>query len=120
MAGCHDEIVLFSLSKNPCGNSGTPQPAASPGVPLFPCPKNFGGHNSRNLRSQAGVVKGSPAGMEEVISGSVRKTEDGEGWDGERGRVPSRGYAGILAGDVRDKEEFGRAKNSKGKSVLDI
>ena len=37
---------LFFPSKNPCENSGTPEPATSPVIPHFPHPPNFRGHNS--------------------------------------------------------------------------
>jgi len=36
----------LSYSKNPCGNSGTSEPAANPVVSHFPRPLDFGGHNS--------------------------------------------------------------------------
>ena len=37
--------AIFTV-KNPCENSGTPEPATSPVIPHFPHPPNFRGHNS--------------------------------------------------------------------------
>jgi len=45
-AGCYRQMEQLSLSKNPCRNSGTSEPAMSPVVPQFPRSPNFRGHNS--------------------------------------------------------------------------
>ena len=38
--------AAFTVKKNPCGDSGTSEPATNPVVPHFPRPPDFRGHNS--------------------------------------------------------------------------
>ena len=45
-ADCYCQLWPFLPSKNPCKNSGSPEPATSLVVPHFPHPPNFRGHNS--------------------------------------------------------------------------
>jgi hypothetical protein len=99
----------LSRSKNPCGSSGTSEPAASPVVPLFPRPPEFRGHNFRKMRNRAGIIKRSPAGTDEVIFSNVMMTGSRRGCGLGRGRGAAGGYACLLLGNVRDKEEFSRA-----------
>jgi hypothetical protein len=100
----------LSRSKNPCGNSGTSEPAASPVVPLFPRLPDFRGHNFRKMRNRDGIIERSPAGKDEVICSDVTAAERGREWGLGRGRGPDGRYACPLPENVRDNVEFSRAR----------
>jgi hypothetical protein len=83
-----DVIVIrgyFLLSKTPCENSCTPEPAMSPVIPHFPHPPNFRGHNFRKMRNRAGIIQRFPTGTDEVEYSNVTVTESKDGmWFGTR------------------------------------
>ena len=65
------------------------------------------------MRNRAGITERSPAGMDEVIYSNVTKPEYRRVRGLGRGRVPARGYAGILPENARDNQEFSREQTKR-------
>jgi hypothetical protein len=82
--------AIFTV-KNPCGNSGTPEPGKSPVIPHFPHPRDFRGNNSGKMRNRAGIIQRFPTGTDEVEYSDVTKAESKEGvWFGTRAGTSRR------------------------------
>jgi hypothetical protein len=110
-AGRYRRMERLSRSKNPCGNSGTSEPATNPVVPHFPHPPDFRGHNSEKRRNQAGTIERSPAGTDEVIFSDVTAAERGRGIWFWRLRAPEGRICHPSPWSIREEVGFCRVKN---------
>jgi hypothetical protein len=100
-AGCYCHPGLFLPSKNPCENSGTPEPATSPVIPHFPHPPNFRGHNSEKCGTGPELFNDFRRERMRSYIEVLRKQKAGSGVVWEVAGT-GRGYSSILPGRCQE------------------